>query len=133
MVLRNGRRAVGHALTGRMPDGATRLVSLHDPDARPIARDASAEAASGTNVGPAAPLVAARGCCRRADQPGSGSRRYVLDYLAEEVLERQPEHVRTFPLETSVLGRLSGELWDAVTGSTGGQALLEALERATCS
>ena len=60
----------------------------------------------------------------------SGSHRYVLDYLAEEVLERQPEHVRTFLLETSVLGRLSGELCDAVTGSTGGQALLEAIERA---
>ena len=60
----------------------------------------------------------------------SGSHRYVLDYLAEEVLERQPEHVRTFLLETSVLGRLSGELCNAVTGSTGGQALLEAIERA---
>lgn len=35
----------------------------------------------------------------------SGSHRYVLDYLAEEVLERQSEQVRTFFLETSVLGR----------------------------
>ena len=38
----------------------------------------------------------------------SGSHRYVLDYLAEEVLDRQPEQVRTFLLETSVLERLSG-------------------------
>jgi LuxR family transcriptional regulator, maltose regulon positive regulatory protein len=40
----------------------------------------------------------------------SGSHRYVLDYLAEEVLGRQPEQVRGFLLETSVLERLSGEL-----------------------
>ena len=46
----------------------------------------------------------------------TGSHRYVLDYLAEEVLERQGEQVRTFLLETSVLERLSGPLCDAVTG-----------------
>ena len=60
----------------------------------------------------------------------SGSHRYVLDYLTEEVLELQTESVRVFLLETSVLNRLSGELCDAVTGRTGGQAMLEALERA---
>jgi ATP/maltotriose-dependent transcriptional regulator MalT len=49
----------------------------------------------------------------------SGSHRYVLDYLAEEVLDRQDPQVRTFLLETSVLGRLSGELCDAVTGRSG--------------
>jgi LuxR family maltose regulon positive regulatory protein len=60
----------------------------------------------------------------------SGSHRYILDFLAEEVLDRQPEHMRAFLLETSVLERLSGELCDAVTGRTGGQAMLEAIERA---
>jgi LuxR family transcriptional regulator, maltose regulon positive regulatory protein len=60
----------------------------------------------------------------------SGSHRYVLDYLTEEVLELQTERVRGFLLETSVLNRLSGELCDAVTGRTDGQAMLEALERA---
>ena len=60
----------------------------------------------------------------------SGSHRYVLDYLAEEVLERQSEQVRAFLLKTSVLERLSGELCDAVTESTGSQALLEHVERA---
>ena len=60
----------------------------------------------------------------------TGSNRYVLDFLAEEVLERQSQQVRTFLLETSVLGRLSGELCDAVTGRTGSQALLEQVERA---
>jgi len=60
----------------------------------------------------------------------SGSHRYVLDYLAEEVLDRQPEPVRAFLLETSVLDRLCGALCDAVTGQAGGQQMLEAIERA---
>ena len=60
----------------------------------------------------------------------TGSHRYVLDYLAEEVLEQQTEQVRTFLLETSVLERVSGELCNVVTGLTGSQALLEQVERA---
>src|SRR5215475_9435149 len=60
----------------------------------------------------------------------SGSHRYVLDYLAEEVLDRQDPQVRKFLLETSVLDRLSGDLCDAVTGRAGGQAMLERIERA---
>ncbi len=60
----------------------------------------------------------------------SGSHRYVLDYLAEEVLDRQQEELRTFLLETSVLERLSGGLCDAVTGRTDSQAMLERVEQA---
>jgi LuxR family transcriptional regulator, maltose regulon positive regulatory protein len=60
----------------------------------------------------------------------SGSHRYVLDYLTEEVLDRQPEPLRTFLLETSILERLSGDLCDAVTGRGNGQQVLEAIERA---
>jgi LuxR family maltose regulon positive regulatory protein len=60
----------------------------------------------------------------------SGSHRYVLDYLAGEVLDRQQDEVRGFLLETSVLERLSGELCDAVTGRSDGQTMLEAIERA---
>ena len=60
----------------------------------------------------------------------SGSHRYVLDYLAEEVLDRQQEELRTFLLETSLLERLSGGLCDAVTGRDGSQAMLERVEQA---
>ncbi len=60
----------------------------------------------------------------------TGSHRYVLDYLAEEVLEQQSEQVRIFLVETSVLERLSGELCDQVTGRAGSQSLLERVERA---
>jgi LuxR family transcriptional regulator, maltose regulon positive regulatory protein len=60
----------------------------------------------------------------------TGSHRYVLDYLTEEVLDRQPEHLRTFLLESSVLDRVSGPLCDAVRDRDDSQALLEEAERA---
>ena len=60
----------------------------------------------------------------------AGDDRYVVDYLAEEVLARQPDGVRDFLLETSVLERLSGPLCDAVTGRDDGAAVLVALDRA---
>jgi LuxR family maltose regulon positive regulatory protein len=60
----------------------------------------------------------------------SGSHRFVLDYLADEVLDGQPAEVRAFLLDTSVLDRLSGELCDAVTGRTDSQAMLQDIERA---
>ncbi len=60
----------------------------------------------------------------------SGSNRYVLDYLTEEVLESQPDDVRGFLLQTSVLDRLSGPLCDAITGRSDGQQMLERIERA---
>jgi LuxR family maltose regulon positive regulatory protein len=59
----------------------------------------------------------------------AGDDRYVVDYLAEEVLARQPGHVQAFLLQTSILGRLCGPLCDAVTGQEGGKAMLTALER----
>jgi LuxR family transcriptional regulator, maltose regulon positive regulatory protein len=59
----------------------------------------------------------------------SGSNRHVLDFLAEEVLERQPEDVREFLLKTSVLERMSAPLCDALTGRDDGQEMLEKLER----
>ena len=59
----------------------------------------------------------------------AGDDRYVVDYLVEEVLERQPESVRSFLLQTSILDRLSGPLCDAVTDQEEGKVLLEALER----
>src|ERR1700680_5079947 len=59
----------------------------------------------------------------------AGDHRYIVDYLVEEVLQRQPEPVRRFLLQTAILDRLSGPLCDAVTGQEEGNARLEALER----
>ena len=59
----------------------------------------------------------------------SGDDRYIVDYLLEEVLQRQPNRVRHFLLQTAILERLSGSLCDAVTDQTDGQEMLETLER----
>ena len=61
----------------------------------------------------------------------AGDDRYVVDYLVQEVLQRQPEHVQSFLLQTAILGRLSGPVREAatVTGQSGGKATLEALDR----
>jgi LuxR family maltose regulon positive regulatory protein len=58
----------------------------------------------------------------------TGSQRYVMDYLMEEVLKRQAEDVRGFLLSTSVLDRLSGSLCDFVTGRSDGRDMLVSLE-----
>src|SRR5579872_1368946 len=60
----------------------------------------------------------------------TGSQRYIIDYLTEEVLARQPELVQTFLLQTAILERLQGSLCEAVIGRHGGQAMLEQLEQA---
>jgi LuxR family maltose regulon positive regulatory protein len=73
----------------------------------------------------------------------TGSHHFVSDYLVEEILQRQPKHVRSFLLQTSILDRLSGPLCDsmrfggtpsssegtAFTGQEDGKGTLEALER----
>ncbi len=46
----------------------------------------------------------------------AGTHRYLVDYLADEVLDREPAHLRRFLLETSILDRLCGPLCDAVLG-----------------
>jgi LuxR family transcriptional regulator, maltose regulon positive regulatory protein len=59
----------------------------------------------------------------------SGDNRYVADYLIEEVLQSQPERIRRFLLDTSILERLNAEVCDALTRETGSQAVLESLEK----
>ncbi len=59
----------------------------------------------------------------------AGDDRYVFDYLADEVLARQPEEVRTFLRQTSILDRLTGGLCDAITGRGDSRAVLERLDR----
>jgi LuxR family transcriptional regulator, maltose regulon positive regulatory protein len=59
----------------------------------------------------------------------TGSHRFVLDYLSEEVLARQSHEIQAFLLQTSILERLSGPLCEAVTGQVDSQAMLETLDR----
>lgn len=75
-----------------------------------------------------------RGVSQRADvvafiEAFTGSNRFVLDYLVDEVLARQGPAVRDFLLRTAVLDRLTGSLCDALTGETAGARMLDELDR----
>lgn len=59
----------------------------------------------------------------------TGSQQFVLEYLVEEVLGRQPEELQVFLLETSILQRMSAPLCDAITESTRSKVALEDLRR----
>jgi LuxR family transcriptional regulator, maltose regulon positive regulatory protein len=60
----------------------------------------------------------------------AGEHRYVADYLAEEVISRQPEPVQEFLMRTAILERMTAPLCAAVTGQDDAGALLEQIDRA---
>jgi LuxR family maltose regulon positive regulatory protein len=62
-------------------------------------------------------------------QTFAGDNRHIVDYLIAEVLDGQPPHIRSFLLRTSLLGRLSGALCDAVLQTSGSASVLETIER----
>jgi LuxR family transcriptional regulator, maltose regulon positive regulatory protein len=59
----------------------------------------------------------------------TGNNRFIVDFLAEEVLSRQPAEIQQFLARTSLLARFCAPLCDAVTGTTGGAEIIEVLER----
>lgn len=59
----------------------------------------------------------------------AGDNRHIVDYLMAEVLDGQPPHLRSFLLHTSILGRLSGPLCDAVLQTSASASVLEKIER----
>ncbi|MGY4646370.1 LuxR C-terminal-related transcriptional regulator [Mycobacterium sp. URHB0021] len=62
-------------------------------------------------------------------QTFAGGNRHIVDYLIAEVLDGQPQHIRSFLLRTSLLGRLTGALCDAVLQTSGSASVLETIER----
>jgi LuxR family maltose regulon positive regulatory protein len=62
-------------------------------------------------------------------QSFTGSHRFILDYLVEEVLQRQPEHIRSFLLQTAILDRFCAPLCNAVMEREDGKEMLDVLER----
>ena len=59
----------------------------------------------------------------------AGDNRFVVEFLAEEVLSRQPDEIQQFLVRTSILARFCAPLCDAVTGSGGAAGIIEVLER----
>ena len=62
-------------------------------------------------------------------QAFTGSHRFVLDYLVEEVLQRQPDSLHSFLLKTAILNRLCASLCNAITEREDSKAMLDVLER----
>ena len=62
-------------------------------------------------------------------QAFTGSSRFILDYLVEEVYERQPDEIKEFLLRTSILERLTPSLCDAISPNPGSHSILESLEQ----
>src|SRR5438045_2269656 len=127
---------VAAALTSAAPGGRAGAVAPCLNEVRGLALTAADVAAlEGRTEGWIAALqLAALSMQGRADVTAfidgfAGDDRYIVDFLAEEVLQRQPEHVQHFLLQTAILDRLNGPLCDAVTGQDGGKARLTALER----
>jgi LuxR family maltose regulon positive regulatory protein len=71
---------------------------------------------------------------RQSDDPAAfvaaftGSHRYIIDYLTDEVLAQQPDAIRHFLLYTSILEQMCAPLCDALLEQMGTQAMLEQLE-----
>jgi LuxR family transcriptional regulator, maltose regulon positive regulatory protein len=59
----------------------------------------------------------------------TGSHRYLLDYVQQEILRLQPEPIRRFLLQVAVLARMNAAVCQVVTGEPASQAILETLER----
>lgn len=63
-------------------------------------------------------------------QEASGDQHYILDYLTQEVLQRQSQQVQTFLLSTCIIERLTASLCDAILQQNGSQQMLQQLEQA---
>jgi LuxR family maltose regulon positive regulatory protein len=59
----------------------------------------------------------------------AGDDKSIADYLTGEVLDRQPEELRSFLLRTCIVDELNGDLADTLTGGHGGESMLASLER----
>ena len=59
----------------------------------------------------------------------TGDNRFIVDFLAEEVLSRQPDEVRRFLTRTAILSRFCAPLCDAVVGSANAAEIIDTLER----
>ncbi len=132
-------RARGHLVELRAAElrftaGEARAVLQGLPDLT-LSNDDLAHLAERTEGWPAA-LQLASLALRNQPDPSAlvatfGEHRYLFDYLAAEVLDRQTPDRRSALLQTAILERLSGPLCEVLLGLApgAGEALLEQLER----
>ena len=99
-----------------------------------LSKDAAAALRKRTEGWAAAVALATRSLHAREDADVraaglSGDQQQIADYLLEEVLERQPQHLKRFLLGTSIVDRMTAPLCDAVLGIDDAAGSLEALAR----
>ncbi|HTZ86257.1 MAG TPA: LuxR C-terminal-related transcriptional regulator, partial [Solirubrobacteraceae bacterium] len=127
---------------GDLVEFGTAALALDTQETREVAAsgglelsEEEAEALRARTEGWAAAVVLATLSLRGHEDAGvraarlSGDQVQIADYLLEEVLERQPEHLKRFLLGTSILERMSAPLCDAVLGTSDAAASLEVLAR----
>src|SRR6185436_15560140 len=110
------------------PDEAA--IFLRDVMRLAVSADAIAALEARTEGWVAGLQLAALAMQDRTDQAGfiaafTGSNRFVIDYLASEVLDRLSEHMRAFMLRTAILDRMCGPLCDFVTEMENGKWKIE--------
>jgi LuxR family maltose regulon positive regulatory protein len=127
---------------GDLVEIGTELLALDAQETRDVAAsgglklsEGAAEALRKRTEGWAAAVVLAALSLRGREDAGaraaalSGDQSQIADYLVEEVLESQPEHLKRFLLGTSILERMTAPLCDAVLGTTDAATSLEAVAR----
>ena len=128
--------------SGDLVEIGTELIALDPTETRDVAASTGLElsqAAAGalwerTEGWAAAVALATLALRGRADGAAraaglSGNQQQIADYLLEEVLERQPDHLKKFLLGTSILDHMTAPLCDAVLGTTEAAGSLEDLAR----
>ncbi len=117
----------------RFTDGeAQDLIKAHGVDLEDKSIQALNDRAEGWVVGLRMAAMALRGRNNIGAfvESFSGSNRYVMDYLLDEVLKQQDERTRDFLLKTSVLEKMRAPLCDAITGFSNGAETMTKLEHA---
>jgi LuxR family transcriptional regulator, maltose regulon positive regulatory protein len=101
-------------------------VELSEPDVADLV-----ERAEGWPAGVYLAALSLRGHPSPSDfvRQFTGDNRFIVDFLAEEVLSRQPTEIRQFLMRTSILGQFCAPLGDAVVGSANAAEIIEVLER----
>jgi LuxR family maltose regulon positive regulatory protein len=110
-------------------DAAALVATVAGLELSPADRAELADLTEGWAAGIYLAALSLRGRPSSVIRQFGGDSRVVVDFLAEEVLSRQPDAVRQFLTRTSILSRFCAPLGDAVTGSADAAEIIALLER----
>ncbi len=122
---------IGTSLLALDPTETRDMAASRGLELSPAAAEALCERTEGWAAAVALATLALRGRHDAAERAAglSGDQQQIADYLLEEVLERQPDHLKRFLLGTSILDQMTAPLCDAVLGADDAAGSLEDLAR----